>query len=62
MTKRYEFDGFTFGQEGDIQLEIYVLKENGFGGYTSRFSIELSPEERKELILSLETIEKKEKN
>jgi hypothetical protein len=58
--KRYQFDGFTFGSDGDVQLEIYILKENGYGGWTTRFAIELTPKERKELITFLRTIEDKE--
>ena len=58
--KRYNFDGFTFGDEGDTQLEIYVLKENGYGGWTTRLSVELTRQERKELIKFLQHIEEKE--
>jgi hypothetical protein len=60
MSKRYEFDGFGFGALGETQLEITVLKEHA--GYTTRFCIELTKEERKELILWLKTIDMKEKN
>lgn len=60
VIKRYNFDGFTFGDEGDTQLEIYVLKENGFGGWTTRLSVELTRQERKELIKFLQHIEEKE--
>lgn len=58
--KRYDFTGFTFGDEGDAQLEIYVLKENGYGGWTTRLSVELTRQERKELIKFLQHIEEKE--
>lgn len=60
MSKRYEFDGFGFGTEGDAQLEITVLKP--FAGYSARFAIELTKAERKELILWLKTVDMKEKN
>lgn len=60
VIKRYNFDGFTFNDEGDTQLEIYVLKENGFGGWTTRLSVELTRQERKELIKFLQHIEEKE--
>jgi hypothetical protein len=60
INKRYNFDGFTFGTDGDVQLEIYVLKENGYGGWTTRLSVELTRKERKELIAFLRTIEEKE--
>lgn len=60
MNKRYEFDGFGFGSAGDAQLEITILKQ--IAGYTSRFTIELTKAERKELILWLKTIDRKEKN
>ena len=60
MDKRYEFDGFSFGSDGDAQLEISVLKPSGYG-YFSRFAIELTKEERKELIIWLKTVDMKEK-
>jgi len=60
MSKRYNFDGFTFA--GDhTQLEIVMLSENGFG-YTSKFSIELTDRERRELIKFLKNIVKEEDN
>jgi hypothetical protein len=58
--KRYTYDGFTFGEDGDTQLEIYVLKENGYGGWTTRLSVELTRQEREELITFLQQIEDKE--
>lgn len=57
---RYNFDGFVFGDDKDTQLEIKVLKESGFG-YTAKFCIELTHEERKELIKFLKNIVKKDK-
>ncbi len=60
MTKRYEFNGFAFGTDGETQLEVTTLKEHA--GHTTRFCIELTKQERKELILWLKTIDMKEKN
>jgi hypothetical protein len=54
MSKRYAFDGFTFG-DNETQLEITMLKPSGFG-YTSQFRIELTSEEREELIEWLQEI------
>jgi hypothetical protein len=54
MSKRYVFDGFTFG-DNETQLEITMLKQSGFG-YTSQFRIELTSEEREELIEWLQEI------
>ncbi len=60
-TVRYNFDGYTFGDNGDVQLEIYTLKESGYG-YTVKFAIELTLKERKQLIKFLKTIDDKDKN
>ena len=60
-TSRYDFDGFTFGDDGDVQLEIKMMKKSGFG-YTSKFAIELTPKERKQLIKFLKTIDDKDAN
>lgn len=58
---RYLFEGFTFGFDGDVQLQIIMLKESGFG-HTTQFSIELTPKERKQLIKFLKTVDDKDKN
>jgi hypothetical protein len=60
MSKRYKFDGFTFGDD-DTLLEITILKESGYG-YTTKFNIELTTKERKELIVWLKSVGKKEGN
>jgi hypothetical protein len=49
--QRYNFKGFTFGNAGDFNL-IIETSENDFG-YNTKFEIELSPEERQELITIL---------
>ncbi len=60
--KRYEFGGFGFGTDGQVQLSFRMLKESGYG-YISEFALELTTEERMELIKHLITIgEEKEKN
>jgi hypothetical protein len=48
---RYNFKGFTFGNNGDFNLVIET-SENEFG-YNTKFEIELSPAERQELITIL---------
>jgi hypothetical protein len=58
--RRYNFDGFTFGSDGDVNLDIFVLK-GGYGGWTTRFAIEFTVDERLELIRWLQNIDK-EKN
>jgi hypothetical protein len=58
---RYKFDGFTFGNDGDVELKITMMKESGFG-HTSQFCIELSPKERKQLIKFLKTVADEEQN
>jgi hypothetical protein len=57
--KRYNFDGFTFGQNGFFELKVEVLDESGFG-HTLGFGLELSPEEREELIKLLINLGKKD--
>jgi hypothetical protein len=52
---RYEFDGFTFGDEGDFNLILKAIPESGIG-YSAKFEIELTPEERQELITVLITL------
>jgi len=49
--QRYNFKGFTFGNNGDFNLVI-ENSENDFG-YNTKFEIELSPAERQELITIL---------
>jgi len=58
---RYKFDGFTFGLDGDVQLQIVMLKESGYG-HTTQFNIELTPKERKQLIKFLKTVDDKDAN
>jgi hypothetical protein len=52
-TKRYNFKAFVFGRDGDINFII----ENATSefGYNTKFEIELTPEERKELITAILT-------
>lgn len=52
--QRYNFKGFTFGNSGDFNLVIET-SENEFG-YNTKFEIELTPEERQELITVLITL------
>jgi hypothetical protein len=58
---RYRFEGFTFGSDGDVQLQIIVMKESGWG-HTTQFNIELTPKERKQLIKFLKTVDDKDAN
>jgi hypothetical protein len=60
QNKRYEFDGFTFGSDGDIVLEISTAKNHS--GYTTRYAIELSSKEIVQLITFLQEINDKGAN
>jgi hypothetical protein len=60
-TIRYEFDGFTFGTDGDFNLILKNVPESGIG-YYSKLEIELTSEERLELITVLINLGKKEDN
>jgi hypothetical protein len=55
-TKRYNFKAFVFGNDGDVNFII----ENATGelGYSTKFEIELTPEERAELITVILTATK----
>lgn len=64
MDKRYSFGGFSFGSNGLFQLTIATInptKEVG-STHTMELGLELSPEERQELITLLITLNKKEDN
>lgn len=59
--KRYEMGGFYFGNKGVFQLTLKVKSERTADGTTSNafeFGLELSPEERQELITLLITAQK----
>jgi hypothetical protein len=57
--KRYDFSGsFSFGSNGLFQLVFRNPTDTG--GYTMEFGVELTPEERQELITTLITLNKKE--
>jgi len=62
-TKRYNFNGFTFGDSGLSVLTVQMLNNTNVGtSYTTEIAIELTPEERQELITKLITITDKDKN
>ena len=52
--KNYEIGGFYFGSNGQFQLTIKANKPSGYG-YGLELGIELSPEDRQELITLLLT-------
>jgi hypothetical protein len=58
--RRYNFSGFTFGNDGDFNLVIETA--TGDFGYLTQYALELTPEERQELIAVLIHITKKEEN
>lgn len=52
--QNYTFGGFYFGERGLFQLQIKAVKHNGTGSSTSiELGIELTPDERQELITLL---------
>jgi hypothetical protein len=52
--ERYTFGGFTFGSQNLFNLTIAIRNHAGFGTSTTiEMGIELSPEERQELITIL---------
>jgi hypothetical protein len=57
MEKRYTFGGFTFGTQGLFQLTISPISTADYGStHGIDIGLELSPEERQELITLLLTI------
>lgn len=58
--RRYNFSGFTFGNDGDFNLVIETA--TGDFGYLTQYALELTPEERQQLIAVLIHITKKEEN
>lgn len=63
MEKRYTFGGFTFGTQGLFQLTISPISTADYGStHGIDIGLELSPEERQELITLLITLNEKDKN
>jgi hypothetical protein len=51
---RYNFNGFTFGNDGDYNLVIEIKATGGIG-YNTKIELELTAAERQELIATLLT-------
>lgn len=56
--RRYNFNAIVFGRDGDVNLVIETA--TGDFGYLTQYALELTPEERQELITLLITVKKKE--
>jgi len=54
--KRYNFNAFEFGRNGDINLVIETATSEF--GYLTQYALELTPKERQELITALITASK----
>lgn len=54
--RRYNFTSFIFGNDGDVNLVIETA--TGDFGYLTQYAVELTPEERQELITVLLTAKK----
>ncbi|NBR62563.1 MAG: hypothetical protein EBT86_13235 [Actinobacteria bacterium] len=59
--KRYNFGGYSFGEKGLAVLNVQVLNhtENGTT-YSTEISLELTPDERVELITNLIRLNEKD--
>ena len=55
-TRRYNFTSYIFGNDGDVNLVIETA--TGDFGYLTQYALELTPEERQELITVLLTAKK----
>lgn len=61
--KNYDFGGFYFGSRNLFNLTIKAIKHNGTGSHHSlELAIELTPEERQELITLLLNTPTKDNN
>jgi hypothetical protein len=58
--RRYNFNGYTFGDNGDFNLVIETATSQF--GYSTQYAIELSTVERQELITLLLTTKGKKDN
>jgi len=59
--KRYNFGGYSFGEKGLAVLNVQVLNHTESGTtYSTEISLELTPEERTELITKLITLNEKD--
>jgi hypothetical protein len=56
--RRYNFNAFVFGRDGDVNLVIETA--TGDFGYLTQYALELTPAERQELITLLLTAKKLE--
>jgi hypothetical protein len=54
--RRYNFNVFVFGRDGDVNLVIETA--TGDFGYLTQYALELTPEEKQELITVLLTAQK----
>lgn len=54
--RRYNFTSYIFGNDGDVNLVIETA--TGDFGYLTQYALELTPEERQELITVLLTAKK----
>lgn len=52
-TKRYNFHAFVFGNYGDVNLVVETATSEF--GYSTQYALELTSEERQELITALIT-------
>ena len=54
--RRYNFTSYIFGNDGDVNLVIETATREF--GYLTQYALELTPEERQELITVLLTAKK----
>lgn len=59
--KRYNFGGYSFGDNGLAVLRIQVLNHTETGtNYSTEIGLELTPDERVELIKKIITLDEKD--
>lgn len=54
--RRYNFSAFVFGNDGDVNLVIETATREF--GYLTQYALELTPDERRELINAILTAKK----
>jgi len=55
-TRRYNFTAYVFGSDGDVNLVVETVTREF--GYLTQYAMELTPDERQELITALLTAQK----
>ena len=59
--KRFDFDGFTYGNDGETVLIVRVKKDPDLSDWSSKFELDLTEADRLNLISFLARLPEKDK-